>query len=139
MLQKGFDYWFTNQDSHRSPFPEDIRETLKTKTAKKFSEWLEALGQEGALELREEEMIEMFEMFLFNVALSLTEDTDQRITISYPFMPRCGDVVEDKIHGLSLVTYREIVEKQEEKRQLKVVLKTKSSEKIWQTEFDLPA
>ncbi len=139
MLSKGFEYWFTDREEVRSPFPEGIQEELRRKTSQKFSEWINTLGKEGASQLEETEMVEMFEMFLFNVGLSLTTDPDQRITITYPFMPRCGDKVDDTKHGLSEVCRREILEKEEEKRQLRLVLTTKSGTKTWQTEFDLPA
>lgn len=139
MLNQGFDYWFTDREQVRSPFPEGMHDELRIKTSQRFSEWLETLGKEGASQLDVSEMVEMFEMFLFNVGLSLTSDPDQRITIAYPFMPRCGDEVNNLKHGLSAVTRREIIEKEEEKRQLRLVLKTRSGDKTWQTEFELPA
>lgn len=139
MLNQGFDYWLTDREQVRSPFPESMHDELRIKTSQRFSEWLETLGKEGASQLDVSEMVEMFEMFLFNVGLSLTTDPDQQITITYPFMPRCGDVVEDANHGLSAITHREIVEKDEDKRQLRLELKTQSGENTWQTEFDLPA
>ncbi len=116
-----------------------MHDELRIKTSQRFSEWLETLGKEGASQLDVSEMVEMFEMFLFNVGLSLTSDPDQRITIAYPFMPRCGDEVNNEKHGPSAVTRREIIEKEEEKRQLLLVLKTLSGNKTWQTEFELPA
>jgi len=139
MLAQGFDYWFTNREQVRSPFPESMHDELRLKTSQRFSEWLETIGEEGLAQLEGNEMVEMFEMFLFNVGLSLTEDPDQRITITYPFMPRCGDLVENTNHGSSAVVRREIVEKKDDKQQMLLILKTRSGEKTWQTEFDLPA
>lgn len=139
MLDHGFNYWFTDHEHVRSPFPEAIRDELKSKTTERFSEWMMTLGEDAASELDEKEMVEMFEMFLFNVGISLAKDLDQKITITYPFMPRCGDEVDDAKYGKSSVVQREIIEKEEEKRQLRLVLKTKTGDKTWQTEFDLPA
>lgn len=139
MLDQGFEYWFTDREEMRSPFPEYMHDELRDKTSQRFTEWLDTLGKDGAAKLDGTELVEMFEMFLFNVGMSLTNDTDQQITITYPFMPRCGDEVDDAKHGLSNVTHREVLEKQEEKRQLRLVLKSQADDKTWETKFDLPA
>ncbi len=139
MLDEGFEYWFTDHEQVRSPFPVSMHNILKAKTSERFSEWLSTIGEKDASQLEKSALVEMFEMFLFNVALSLCDDKDQQITISFPFLPRCGDEVNDVNHGLSEVISRELIEKEESKRQLRLFLATKSGEKAWQTEFDLPA
>ena len=139
MLNQGFNYWFTDREQVRSPFPESMQGKLRITTTQMFSEWLETLGEDGASQLEGAEMIDMFEMFLFNVGFSMTNDPDQQITIAYPFMPRCGDEVNDVNHGLSVVTRREIVENKKDKKQLQLFLKTQSDDEVWQTEFELPA
>ncbi len=99
MLEQGFNYWFTDREPMRSPFPEPIRPELKKQTTERFSEWLTALGKDGAAALSQDELAETFEMFLFNVGMGLAADPDQKITMTYPFFPRCGDIVEDVNHG----------------------------------------
>jgi len=139
MIEKGFEYWFTDSKEFRSPFPMGIREELKVKTKERFSEWINTMGKEDASKLEDSELVEMFEMFMFNVGISLCPDLDEQITITYPFMPRCGDEVDDKKHGLSFVIQREIIDIEKEKRQMRLILETQSDKKSWQTEFDLPA
>ncbi len=139
MLEEGYRYWFTDHDHLRSPFPASIHDELRTKTSKRFEEWVQTVGEEDLGKLEEAELVEMFEMFLFNVALSLCHDPDQQITISYPFMPRCGDEVNDVNNGLSQVAERKVIDVEENKRQLKLFMKTKPGDIAWQTAFDLPA
>ena len=139
MEEEGFKYWLTDHEDMRSPFPKHMHEELRSQTTQRFSEWIHTVGKEGMSQLKETEIVEMFEMFLFNVGLSLTSDPDQQITITYPLMPRCGDEVDDINNGLSSVTHRKIIEKDGEKRQLQLVLKTQAGGKSWQTEFELPA
>jgi hypothetical protein len=40
------------------------------------------------------ELVEMFQVLMFNEAIKLVEDEDQQLTIMYPFMPRMWDVVK---------------------------------------------
>jgi hypothetical protein len=137
MLSEGFDYWFADHEQVRSPFPAYMHEELKVKTSQKYSEWLTTIGEEEASQMAESEMVEMFEMFLFNVGLSLCSDPDQQITITYPFLPRCGDEVNDTNHGLSRVISRELIDNDDNKQQLRVFMETQSDRNPWQTEFDL--
>jgi len=139
MLEEGYKYWFADHKQVRSPFPVAIQEELKNLTSKRFHEWLDTLGEAEAADMPDNQMIEMFEMFLFNTGISLCDDPDQQITITYPFMPRRGDEVDDVKNGPSEVIRRDILEKNEGERQLQLILKRKSDGGSWQTEFDLPA
>jgi len=71
--------------------------------------------------------------------MGLVEDEDQKITICYPFMPRLGDVVDDEEKGASKIVSRKVDTNKDEKKYLKVKLKSESVVQEWETEFELPA
>ena len=138
-FEEAFKFWFNDNDQIRTPFPEKIRPELKEKTMKFFMEWVTELSEEEKSKLGNEEIAEVFEMILFNQAIGLVEDEDQKITICYPFLPRSGDVVDDKVRGSSTVIERQIDVKEDNKKYLKLNLKSETDSVEWETEFELPA
>ena len=54
-------------------------------------------------------------------------------------MPRLGDVVDDEERGSSKVVERKVDVKKDEKKYLKVKLKSETVLQEWETEFELPA
>jgi hypothetical protein len=138
-IEPGFEYWFTDHQHVRSPFTKDIKETTRTRTTTIFLEWVEGLTEEELKTMKEEEFIEMFETILFNEAIKLVEDEDQRLTITYPFMPRIGDIVKHKENGNGKVIDRKEVVTKENKKMLELSISSEETGVVWKTEFELTA
>ncbi len=138
-FEEAFKFWFNDNKQIRTPFPEKIQPGLRENTVKFFMEWVTELSEEEKSKLGNEEIAEVFEMILFNQAIGLVEDEDQKITICYPFLPRSGDVVDDKERGSSKVIDRQIDVKEDNKKYLKLNLKSEAGSVEWETEFELPA
>lgn len=138
-FEASFNFWFRDNEQIRTPFPEKIQPELKELTSRTFVEWVLELSDEEKSKLAKEEIAEIFEMFLFNQALCLVGEEEQKITICYPFLPRAGDVVDDKSRGSSTVIKRHIDVKEDNKKYLKLKLKSESASVDWETEFELPA
>jgi hypothetical protein len=138
-FEESFKFWFEDNQHIRTPFPDEIQEQLKEKTSRVFMEWVYELSDEEKSKLQNEEIVETFEMILFNQAIDLVDDEDQKITICYPFMPRLGDVVDDNEKGASKIVSRKLDVNKDEKKYLKVKLKSETVTQEWETEFELPA
>jgi hypothetical protein len=138
-FEESFKFWFTNNHDIRTPFPENIHEELKGKTFRVFMEWVYELKNEEKSKLEKEEIVELFEMILFNQAMGMVEDEDQKITICYPFMPRLGDAVDDNERGTGKVIGRKLDLEKDEKKYLKVILKSDTVLQEWEVKFELPA
>ncbi|NQU52501.1 MAG: hypothetical protein HQ522_08170 [Bacteroidetes bacterium] len=138
-FEESFKFWFEDNEQIRTPFPDEIKEDLKEKTFRVFMEWVFELSDDEKSKLKNDEIVETFEMILFNQAMGMVEDEDQKITICYPFMPRLGDVVDDKEKGASKVISRKMDLNKDEKKYLKVKLISETVSQEWETEFELPA
>jgi len=138
-FEESFKFWFNDNEHIRTPFPEKIQEELEGKAFRVFMEWVYELTEAEKSKLENEEIVETFEMILFNQAMGLVKDEDQKITICYPFLPRLGDVVDDNEKGASKVVSRKVELKKDEKKYLKVKLKSEVEVQEWETEFELPA
>ncbi|WP_372649571.1 hypothetical protein [Draconibacterium sp.] len=138
-IDESFKFWFNNNDHIRTPFPENIQRKLKERTIRIFMEWVYELGDEEKNRLTNDIIVETFEMILFNQAMNMVTDEDHKISICYPFLPRLGDVVNDKNKGTSTIISRELDVKDDEKKYLKVRLINTDAELEWATEFELPA
>jgi len=44
-IEPGFEYWFTNHQHIRSPFPSAIKETVRERTSEIFFEWISGLKE----------------------------------------------------------------------------------------------
>jgi len=138
-FEEAFKFWFNDNEHIRTPFPDKIQPELREKATRVFMDWVFELSKEEKLKLEQEEIAEVFEMILFNQAIEMVEDEDQKITICYPFLPRLGDVVEAEVRGASKVVERKIDIKDNEKKYMKVKLMSEVSGQGWETEFELPA
>ncbi len=138
-FEASFKFWFTDNEHIRTPFPENIHEELKKKTFRVIMEWVYELTDTEKAQIENEEIVETFEMILFNQAMGLVSDEDQKITICYPFLPRLGDVVDDQEKGKSTIVERKLDVKKDEKKYLKVKLESEAASLGWETEFELPA
>jgi len=81
----------------------------------------------------------MLEVIMFNEAINLVEDEDQQITITYPFMPRIGDFVNDLNYGKGKIVNRKINSTKENKKLMEVSVTSETTSETWKTEFELPA
>ena len=138
-FETSFNFWFNDNEHIRTPFPEAIQAEVKKKSFRVFMEWVFELSEDEKSKLDNEEIAETFEMILFNQAMELVESEDEKLTICYPFMPRLDDVVEDKEKGASVIIERTLDIKENEKKFLKLKLKSQKSAHEWETEFELPA
>jgi hypothetical protein len=137
-IEPGFEYWFSNHEHVRSPFPPEIRIKLKERTSIILYEWMDGLKETELKAMKEDEFVEMFETILFNEAMKLVEDADQQLTISYPFLPRMGDLVNHPVHGKgNIVTRKEILSK-ENKKLFELTVVSHESGNTWETQFELP-
>jgi hypothetical protein len=140
-IESTFDYWFSDHQHVRSPFPEFMREELKLVATEKFNTWAGSVAANKIKGLNEEIIAEKLEEIIFEAALLLTKDEDEKISIRYPFLPRTGDIisvkgVEDTVAD-SEVVKREIV-KEKKTAYLKVYFVNLSSKAQWDTKFELP-
>ena len=138
MLDVSIDYWFSDHDEIRSPFPDYIKSDLRGEAIDKFMEWTSKLSVEARKEINDEILLERFEEILFECANKMVISDDEKITIKYPFILRVGDTVKDHKRPESIVTAREICQNGDEIL-LKIKLKECETNEIWDTTFELPA
>lgn len=140
LVEVGCAYWFNDNEKVRSPFPAEIQSEAKRRAQEEFIEFLASLAEEDAQTMKDDEMVGIFEGFLFGAGLKLIDqdDWDLALTLNYPFMPRVGDLVSNEAKGESCVIERR-VESKEDKPIMVVVLQVVESKETWQTEFVLPA
>lgn len=145
LITEGCKFWFNDHNHIRSPFPKKIQNELKIKASELFMDYAQNLTEKDKKEITEEELLSVFEMFLFSASLELInkDDKDQIITIHYPFLPRTGDKVNDKENGESTIVSREVFEKEiNEQKEKKLFMKVElesTKHKKWETEFEIPA
>jgi len=145
LITEGCKFWFNDQKHIRSPFPKKIQKELKEKASELFMNYINNLTKKDEEEVTEEELLSVFEMFLFSSSIELIgiENKDEILSVHYPFLPRTGDAVNDKKNGKSTITSRDVYEKEineqkEKKLYMKLNLKSLKGKK-WETEFLIPA
>jgi hypothetical protein len=136
-LQPGFNFWFSDREHIRSPFPKEIREAAEEQTSQTFFEWIEGHREEEWKNIDDEEMVDMFETILFNEAIKLVDDEDQQLTISYPFLPRKGDQVCNHLNEAGKVTQRRAVATKDKPARLELTVLNEGNGKSWKTCFEL--
>ena len=144
MLEAAINFWFSDNNHIRCPFPESIKNELAFTVKEKFSSWLSKLSNDAEKEINDDVMAEKFEEMLFETALHLVKTEDERITIQYPFMIRVGDEVESVDKEKSDHTFRSKVTsrklaKREDNIYLQVTLQNLNTNEIWETEFEIAA
>ena len=145
LIDAGCNFWFNGNDQLRSPFPKEIQPELKKNTTETFMRWVRDFSVEDRESIEDEELVSMFEMFLFSEALRMVENQedsgDLMITINYPMLPRVGDTMTGDGHGESTIVRREIseTEKDEEKHLwITMHLEENSSRAAWSSRSELP-
>lgn len=139
-MEVGCAYWFNDKEQVRSPFPAEIQSEVKRRAQEEFLDFLESLAKEDLPAMDDDEMVSIFEGFLFAAGLKLIgeDDRDLALTLNYPFMPRVGDLVNNETRGESCVIERRVESKEDNKPVMVVVLQVVESKETWQTEFVLP-
>lgn len=142
MISSALEYWFSDNDHVRSPFPESIRKQLAADATLAMLKWAGPLSAAAKKEFNEEMLAERFEEILFEIALALVTDEDQKITIQYPFMPRVGDDIDQKDNVGSSGANGKISGRKIDKRGDHTFLVIEHMEngtgKVLVTEFELP-
>jgi hypothetical protein len=136
-LEPGFIYWFSNHEEIRTPFPSEIRDEIKKLTTAAFFDWFLSISDNEKNEIQENELIEMFEMILFNEASKLVEDEDIKLGILYPFMPKIGDKINHKDKGEGIIQERKIILNKENKNMFELSIYFQNTGQIWKTEFEI--
>jgi hypothetical protein len=135
-LKPGFNYWFSNHEHIRTPFPAKIRELTQERTSAVFMDWVEGLHESELKNVSDDEFAEMFETILFNEAIKLVENEDEKLTIIYPFLPRIGDTVNHKDFGQGVIIERKEV-MVENKKMFEISVQSGTDSQIWKTQFEL--
>jgi hypothetical protein len=138
-IKPGFDFWFSNHEHIRTPFPPEISEEVQEKTTSVFFEWLSGFKEGEVEKVDEHELVEMFETILFNEAIKLVEDEDQRLTILYPFLPRTGDSVNSPENGTGKIIERRTNSTSDQKKTMTLVITKDQSGETWETQIELTA
>jgi len=141
MISASLEYWYTDHEHVRSPFPEFMRKPLATEAASKMLSWTNQLNDEAKKELSQEMLAEKFEELLFDTALGFAQSEDEKITIRYPFMLRVGDpinsVSDDVVVGEGKIISRSI-QKESDSVFLEVIVESIGSGEISSSRFELP-
>ena len=140
LVEVGCAYWFNDNEEVRSPFPAEIQSEVKRGAQKEFLDFLASLTDQDVQAINDDEMVSIFEGFLFAEGLKLIDkdDRDLALTLNFPFLPRVGDLVNNETKGESCVIERRVEAKEDNKPFMVVVLQASESKETWQTEFMLP-
>lgn len=136
MIEASIEFWFSDKDEIRSPFPDYIKSDLLRSSIKQFIEWNKKISDDARKELNDEILVERFEEFLFEEAYKLVITDDEKITIKYPFMLRVDDQVKHEERPLSKVLSRNIIQK-DNTSYLEVELVELENGVRWGTSFEL--
>jgi|TARA_B100000315_G_scaffold222469_1_gene226554 hypothetical protein len=133
-------FWFNDNEQVRSPFPEEIQQEARDRAEKEYLGWLGNLTESDHAEVSDDEMVSVFEGFLFAEALKLigNDAPEAVLTLHYPLMPRVDDLVNDEARGESRVMRRQLEVGLDKKPYMVVSMQTVASKEAWQTKFMLP-
>ncbi|MBX7203089.1 MAG: hypothetical protein K1X77_08460 [Bacteroidia bacterium] len=141
MVHAAFQFWFSDNEHIRSPFPTYIREKLQALATQKMLDWGAQISEKAKKEINDEILAEKFEEIIFEIALNLVQTDDEKLTIRYPFILRLGDTIKVKDvpeeTALSRVKERQY-EKRGDQAFMKVTFENATSGEHWNTEFELP-
>lgn len=138
-LNPSFEFWFKNHEHIRTPFPQQIKVELMKNTRSIFLDWVSELKPGDKKGLNDEGFTEMFETILFNEAMKLVDNEDQRISIAYPFMPRLGDLVRHRQYGEGKIIERKEIVSDKNKKMLEITVSCTNNPNSWKTQFELSA
>jgi hypothetical protein len=140
LVEQTFNFWFNDQEHIRSPFPKHIHGLLQQEATDKFKNWANNLHEDAKDEVNEEVVAEKFEEYIFDTAMGLVKTEDEKLTITYPFLPRLGDTLyenAEQMTGQSKVIDRYKREDKDTKF-LKIILEKSDNKERWETDIELP-
>ena len=139
MVEQTFNFWFSDNEHIRSPFPEYIRPILKENAVDAFFKWVSNLNPKAKEEVNDEMVAEKFEEIIFETAMGLVHTEDEKITIQYPFLPRVDDEIRNNEEDIQIskIIDRALI-KEGDTQFLKVKLENVSDQQVWETKFELP-
>ena len=146
LVEATFNYWYNDHEHIRCPIPERIHVELKELATKRFTMWLEDLpkvpDENDKKDLTEDVIHGKLEEFIFDEALKMITDEDEKITLMFPFLPRMGDKITAKDENVdgdeSFIVARELA-KEGDHSFIQVELEKSKSKERWSTKFELPA
>ena len=140
LVEQTFNFWFSDNEHIRSPFPEYIRPILKEKAVNSFFKWVSELNPKAKEEVNDEIIAEKFEEVIFETATQLVLTEDEKLTIEYPFLPRLSDVIFEDVEnkkGKSIIVDRSKI-KDGDFNYMKLKLEKIDTKETWETKFELP-
>lgn len=139
LVEQTFNFWFSDNEHIRSPFPKYIRPILKENAVDAFFKWVSNLNPKAKEEVNDEMIAEKFEEIIFETAMGLVHTEDEKITIQYPFLPRVDDKIRNNEEDaqLSKIIDRTLT-KEGDTKFLKVKLENVGDQQVWETKFELP-
>lgn len=140
LIEETFKFWYKDDGHIRSPFPEYIRNDLKTAAIEGFFKWASNLNPKAKDEVNEEIIAEKFEEIIFETASTLVMTEDEKLTIEYPFLPRIDDIIFEDVEnkeGKSKVIDRSKIQEEDHHFML-IKLEKLDSKDVWETKFELP-
>lgn len=136
MTHYAFQFWFSDHEHFRSPFPDYIQSELRLHATEQFQQWLNTLDLNASDEIDDQIIAEKFEQLLFECAVPLIKTEDERISILYPFLPRTGDLFRDESGNASTVFDR-FLRKSDEISYLHIKCERVDTGEKWETAFEL--
>lgn len=91
-FEGAFKFWFEDNKQFKCPFPEWMHDELKKRSYRKFMEWVIELEDE---KIKSQNLSDKYGDIVEEIALSLAETEDEKISILYPELPRVGDLFHD--------------------------------------------
>jgi hypothetical protein len=140
MIYSAIEYWHSDNERFKSPFPDYIKETCGKEAVDKFIEWTDTIPDDEAKKMEEDIFLEKFEEILFLCGSNLVKTEDEKLTLLYPFMPRIGDKMvksPEESEKYGTITDRAI-KKDGDHAFLEVKIKSDDSDETWKTSFELP-
>lgn len=136
MTHYAFQFWFSDHEHVRSPFPDYIQSELRVRATEQFQHWLNTLDLNASDEIDDQIIAEKFEQLLFESAIPLIKTEDERISILYPFLPRIGDLFRDENGNVSNVFDR-FLRTSDEISYLYIKCERVDNKEKWETAFEL--
>lgn len=141
LVQQAFDFWFTDHDHVRSPFPAYVQTELRELSVAAFADWLRRLDPQAQKEVTDEAAVQKFEELLFREATRLVHTPDELITLRLPFLPRVGDTIDgggiEGRGGENVIRKRKLVTEGKDEF-MEVEAENLASGQSWSTRFELP-
>ena len=137
-VEASFTNWLEDTEDYRCPFPERMRDELAQRTLRLFMEWIFQLKNPGAIS--GEELSVKFGEIIQTVGWSLAESEDEKLSISFPSLPRVGDSVTfrspaGKVESNGEILRRQLV-KTEQGQEMRVTVLLDTGEE-YETGFEL--